>query len=246
MKIYPKLSAMYYDVSKPVGVSLGGDLEFYYKKIKQAGSILEAGAGTGRLLIPYLEKGLPIQGIDVSPEMVELCKQNCIQHDVMSKVELGDVCDMVNHGLYDVIMVPTGTFCLFSKIDAVLENFYDHLEPEGMLIFDLIYPHGFVPGSHHRSTVYPDKDHTLFLEDHHEDINWQTQTTRQFLTYELWHNTKLISKELQVFDVHWYQTESMIQKIKQTGFSRVELFGDYGETFNPEDNHEVVTVCAYK
>ena len=80
MSDYRTLSVLYYDASKPIGTSLDGDLEFYEKHIENSKSVLEAGVGTGRLLIPYLKKGITIEGIDMSSEMIDFCTQQCENH----------------------------------------------------------------------------------------------------------------------------------------------------------------------
>ncbi|MDE8162588.1 class I SAM-dependent methyltransferase [Erysipelothrix rhusiopathiae] len=132
--MYSKLSTMYYETSKPIGTSLGGDLEFYFEAIKQSRSILEVGSGTGRLLIPFLKEGLKIEGIDASSDMVSMCITHCIEHDVEANVKQIDVYNMSEVGTFDAIIIPTGTFCLFSDPNAVIEGCYEHLEKGGKVV----------------------------------------------------------------------------------------------------------------
>jgi ubiquinone/menaquinone biosynthesis C-methylase UbiE len=50
------------------------DRDFYRWMIHQYGQpVLDAGCGTGRLLLDYLVEGIDIDGVDVSPEMLRLC-----------------------------------------------------------------------------------------------------------------------------------------------------------------------------
>jgi len=63
---YSKLSSEVYDLDKYIGRSFGG-VEYYYDRLESCtGNILEPGVGNGRILIPLLEKGLAIDGFDVS------------------------------------------------------------------------------------------------------------------------------------------------------------------------------------
>ena len=39
------------------------------------GRALELGCGSGRLLLPLLDSGLDIEGIDLSPDMLDLCRE---------------------------------------------------------------------------------------------------------------------------------------------------------------------------
>lgn len=74
---YNKISSEVYDIDKYIGLSFG-DVEFYSDRLAACkGSILEPGVGTGRILIPLLEKGLYVDGFDVSEEMLKICRTNC-------------------------------------------------------------------------------------------------------------------------------------------------------------------------
>jgi len=74
---YNKLSSEVYDMDKYIGHSFG-DVEFYSNRLAECkGEILEPGVGTGRILIPLLEKGLQVDGFDVSSEMLKICRNNC-------------------------------------------------------------------------------------------------------------------------------------------------------------------------
>lgn len=61
---YSRLSSEIYDIDKPIGHSFG-DIEFYMDRLKSVeGRILEPATGTGRILIPLLEKGFTVDGFD--------------------------------------------------------------------------------------------------------------------------------------------------------------------------------------
>lgn len=74
---YGPLCTELYDLTKPVGYSIGGDIEYYLERLKGTeGKVLEAGAGSGRFLIPLLENGYDVEGIDYSPKMLDLCRKH--------------------------------------------------------------------------------------------------------------------------------------------------------------------------
>ena len=69
---YSTLCTELYDYTKPVGYSLNGDIEYYKERLKDCrGRILEAAVGSGRVIIPLLEAGFKVDGIDYSPEMLD-------------------------------------------------------------------------------------------------------------------------------------------------------------------------------
>lgn len=74
---YSKLSSEVYDMDKYIGLSFG-DVEFYSERLETCtGNILEPGVGTGRILIPLLERDFKVDGFDVSEEMLTICRHNC-------------------------------------------------------------------------------------------------------------------------------------------------------------------------
>ncbi len=61
----------------PVGHTVG-DIG-YYKRILASieGVVLEIACSTGRVLVPLLEAGYRMEGLDHSPEVLEICQYNC-------------------------------------------------------------------------------------------------------------------------------------------------------------------------
>src|SRR5262245_65437535 len=54
----------------------GGPEAEYFRPFLEAGQpALDVGCGTGRLLIPYLQAGLDVDGCDLSPDMIALCRE---------------------------------------------------------------------------------------------------------------------------------------------------------------------------
>ena len=60
-----------------------GDRPFYRDIIRASGQpVLDIGCGTGRLLLDYLTDGIDIDRVDVSPEMLEICRQKAQKLDL--------------------------------------------------------------------------------------------------------------------------------------------------------------------
>lgn len=75
---YGELCTEVYDLTKKIGQSIGGDLEYYREKLKNCKErILEAMVGSGRVIIPLLESGLIVDGVDYSHEMLASCRKHC-------------------------------------------------------------------------------------------------------------------------------------------------------------------------
>src|SRR5690625_401764 len=115
LSYYSKLSSEVYDIDKYVGLSFG-DVEFYSDRLASCtGNILEPGVGTGRILIPLLEKGLKVDGFDVSNEMLKVCRNNCEKRGLNPKLFEGKMESFLLETEYEAIIVRTGTFLLLHE-----------------------------------------------------------------------------------------------------------------------------------
>jgi ubiquinone/menaquinone biosynthesis C-methylase UbiE len=71
---YGRLVAEVYELDKPVGSTFPG-LRYYTRQLAGVtGRILEPATGTGRVLVPLLEAGFAVEGLDVSPDMLAVCR----------------------------------------------------------------------------------------------------------------------------------------------------------------------------
>lgn len=67
---YGNLCTEVYELTKPVGGEYP-DVPYFIQHLSEIdGRILEGMVGTERLLIPLLEAGLNVEGIDTSPDML--------------------------------------------------------------------------------------------------------------------------------------------------------------------------------
>jgi len=71
--MYRQLCSEFYDVDKKYASS--EEVDFYRKFFNEDDLILEPMCGSGRLLIPLMQKGYNIHGIDNSPDMLKACKE---------------------------------------------------------------------------------------------------------------------------------------------------------------------------
>ncbi|MGE4093342.1 MAG: class I SAM-dependent methyltransferase, partial [Candidatus Binatia bacterium] len=73
MREYDHIGALFYD---HYSLGLEGDVQFYVDEARHAGSeVLEIGCGTGRILLPIAQAGVPIVGLDRAPEMFAILRR---------------------------------------------------------------------------------------------------------------------------------------------------------------------------
>ena len=88
------------------------DREFFREIVERSGEpILDVGFGTGRLLLEYLEDGLDVDGVDVSPEMLDICKKKARDQSLPLRTYTQGIESMDLPRRYRTIIVPSCSLC---------------------------------------------------------------------------------------------------------------------------------------
>ena len=244
-KEYGELSTKLYEHKSPIGRSYGGDIEYYYDRLKDTKSfILEAGVGTGRVLIPLIQKGLKIEGVDLSPEMLAQCKLNLKKHGIKSELYQQDLTKMSLPNKYGAIIMPTGSFCLLPKsiINDVLAAFYSHLEVGGSVVLDLLLPSDFISGQVETVSYELENDTGILFTINSQNIDWVSQKTSYIHRYELLKNGTITQTEISNFILHWYGISEFEMLLKSAGFTEINHVFGYGD----ESQQSLITFTAVK
>ena len=230
-KEYGELSTILYELTKPTGHSVGGDIEYYYEKLKNIDApILEAGVGTGRVLIPLVRKGLTVDGVDISSEMLAQCKINMEKHGVNANLYQKDLVDMLLPRKYGAIIMPTGSFCLLPKERArdALTSFFNHLNIGGRVIIDLELPADFKKGETISYSKPLSDDMGILLTNFSESIDWVAQKTQYIHKYELLKNGEVQKTEISNFTLYWYGISEFEMLLQSIGFAEIQYELGYG------------------
>ncbi len=114
------------------------DRAFYLEMIHKSGEpALDVGCGTGRLLLDYLTQGVDIDGVEISPEMVEICLHKAEALGLNPRLYLDDMVTMRLPRKYQTIIVPSSSFQLVTDEEAARKamlNLNTHLLPGGTLV----------------------------------------------------------------------------------------------------------------
>ncbi|WP_249871799.1 class I SAM-dependent methyltransferase [Oceanobacillus saliphilus] len=244
---YSKLSSEVYDLDKYIGLSFG-DVEFYSNRLASCeGNILEPGVGTGRILIPLLEKGLKVDGFDVSAEMLEICRNNCKKRGFDPKLFEEKMESFSLDTKYEAIIVPTGTFLLLHKREdsiQALKNFYDHLLNGGKLIIDTFLQTDVTIDEVSTRTWETKNGDMITLESKIVEVDYINQYTISHNRYEKWRNGLLIQTELERFPLRWYGVEEFKILLEQVGFEDIVISADYQYGQYPTKSNQSITFEA--
>ncbi|MEA5566946.1 class I SAM-dependent methyltransferase [Anabaena sp. UHCC 0399] len=246
---YGTLCTEAYNITKPIGGAYR-DIPYYIKHLSQIGGrILEAMVGTGRLLIPLLEAGLNVEGIDNSPDMLAACRQHCLERNLNPVLYQGDIKNIELPGKFSAIIVSFGSFMLLAKRDAAiaaLQNFARHLEPRGRIFIDLEIPIEDFKTENiikQRSPIICPDGSTILLQTT-SSIDWLNQTNMTVIRYEKWKDGKLFATELQHFPLHWFGRDEFIMCLQEIGYTDINLCANYHDGVKPDSYRDTLCFSA--
>lgn len=137
------LVAEVYDFHLPVGYS-NGDVEYYARHLRGVtGRVLEPATGNGRVLIPLVEAGFEVEGLDHSPEMLEVCRRHCAERGLSPVLHVGDMASFVRPAAFQAVILPAGSIRNLDGRDAALRAlrcFAESLVAGGRLLIDVAAP----------------------------------------------------------------------------------------------------------
>ena len=105
------------------------------------GPALELAIGTGRIALPLAARGVAVDGIDLSPAMVDRLRAE--PGGASMAVTIGDFADVPVAGRYRVVYVVFNTFFnLLTQDDQIrcFVNVADHLDDEGTFVIEAFTP----------------------------------------------------------------------------------------------------------
>jgi ubiquinone/menaquinone biosynthesis C-methylase UbiE len=224
---YGSLMAKWYD---RILESETNDIEFY-KSIAAAsdGRVLEIACGTGRLLVPIRELGVDIEGLDISPDMLAVCREKLLSKNLTSQLYEHDMVDLDTGELYRIIFISGGTLQLIEDIGkamAALKKMHAHLQPGGELVMDIFCPWEQIKQNQEgqwkvRRTARHQDEELWCYECSYFDLREQIQRMRT--KYELYKDNRLLGTSCGEMNLRWYGKHEFKLMLEKAGFSRVRM-----------------------
>jgi SAM-dependent methyltransferase len=211
------------------------DAAFYRERIKAAGGpALEIGSGTGRLLIPYRQAGLDVEGVEPSDEMLAICREKASAAgiDVVVHQQYAQELDLKRR--YHTIYIPVSTFQLIADLDdakTALKRFHEYLAPRGQLLVSLFIPRQEEMDANNewrlsRRLRRPD-DGAMILVSIASRAHRDRQLIRSTFRYELFDEDGLLVRtEMHGHSLRWYQAEEFRTLLKEAAYSEIASTDD--------------------
>jgi SAM-dependent methyltransferase len=226
------------------------DIEFYKKIVLTSkGKVLELACGTGRILVPIRALGIDIEGLDMSPEMLALCREKLRKNNLSAPLYEQDLIRFKTGKQYAAIFIAGGSFQIidnFEKAMTSLQLIYHHLQSDGLFVLDLFSPwfqfKANTEGQWQLGRTASNEKGEKLLCHSCSEIDIPNQLIKSHFKYELFREDRLIETMLDKFNLRWYGKEEFRLMLEKAGFSSIEIKKE-----NIMSNHgESIVYFAYK
>ena len=246
MKSYKKLCTEFYDLDKPSAPDEA--LSFlldHLASIKEP--VLEPMSGSGRFLIPLLQRGVKIEGADPSPEMLKACRESCARKGLVPVLYEDFLESMIFQRTYGLIFILAGSFGLITDqhmMATSLEKLFRYLTPNGKLIVEIETPSGKASGLqewHCRSVNRPDGAQIVCRSQGNYDPH--EKTNRVACEYQLMKDGLIIEEESEELLIRYYTLHEFRDVLSNVGFSGIVCVRPYDHTNATENDESAVFIC---
>ena len=247
LESYLSLSTQFYDAIRPNPPE--ESYNFYQCYVQNThGFILEPMCGSGRFLLPLLQEGFNVQGFDASTHMLEALQAKASLLHLKPKIWQDFAEDLNVPTKYNLIFIPSGSFghiIELEKVKRVLQLFYDHLNDDGILVFEVesskTVPQ---PLGVWRGSMCERQDGNKILLS--RLTTFKDNVCCSIDKYELVHAHQIIQTEVEVFNVRVYdEPKILIDMLKTISFKKIRAFKAFDVTALPNENDaSIVLECT--
>lgn len=228
------------------------DFLFYEKAISNNGGLaLEVGSGSGRLLLPYMQQGHRVYGVEPSEEMIVKCKEKAALLQLNPTIYQQYMQQLNIPLLFNTIYIPLYAFQLLimeSDIMGALHRFYLHLETDGQLLISMFVPN-ITPVSQGVwrvvRTVERQEDNAIIILSESSHSNRFEQIHTKLIRYEICMQERCTETYIKSTRSRWYHPGTITGLLEKVGFKDVRFYGEYSHS-PATDGHESFVVSARK
>ena len=239
----------------------GPEIDYFRQFVEAGQPALDVPCGTGRLLLAYLRDGLDVDGCDISPDMLEQCREAAEREGLSPNLYAQAIHELDLPRRYRTIFV-CGGFGLGSTREQDLEGLrrlHDHLEPGGLLVLDneVPYAHGAMwqywlkekrqelpqprrqPGKRR-----PGSDGAEYeLRSRVLDFDPLDQSATMEMQAFMWREGELVAEEEHVLTMRLYFRNELVRLLESAGFVDVSVRAAYTDA-EPTGNDDFLVFVA--
>lgn len=229
------------------------DRHYYLGFIEEFGQpVLDIGCATGRLLLDYLSRGIDIDGVDVSPEILAICNEKAGERGLEPNLYLQAVEALDLPRKYRTILVPSSTFQLVIAPEDVREamrRLYGHLEPGGALVmpFMILWREGQPLEEESMQEVVRPSDGATLRKIARSRYEPQRQLEHTETIFQVILVGEVVDEEMHARSpaTRWYTLDQAVELYREAGFQRILAYS--GFTRQPySEGDELFTLVGIK
>lgn len=241
----------------------GPEIAYFQRQIETYGQpALDAGCGTGRLLIPYLRAGLDVDGCDVSGDMLAYCQQAAEREGLAPRLYRQALHNLELPRQYQSI-VACGVFGIGVSREQdfmALQRFYQHLLPGGTLMLEVNLPYNDAKewalwhkeARTHLPEAWPEDIGKLPEDGREYELHYRLVSMDPLEQYSIGEMRMLLFKDNQLVadDTHalrsnYYFRNEILMLLEQAGFRVEAEKGDWTDV-DATAEHDVIVYFAKK
>ena len=195
------------------------------------GRSLEIGSGSGRLLFPLLEQGFDVEGLELSGDMLALCREAAGEKGLDPTLHHGDMSVWHGGGKYHSLLAPAFTLQLSPDPAATLAHWRTLLEDDGGALYLTVFiPFAELEGDLEENAWYPDHEATLpggrtaKLDTFHQ-IDPEKQILDRRHRYYFADRPADFHESRQT--LRWFTLDQMTAHLGAAGFRVARVFADF-------------------
>lgn len=241
----------------------GPEIAYFQQQIEQYGQpALDAGCGTGRLLIPFLRAGLDVDGCDISGDMLMYCQQAADREGLSPHLYQQALHVLELPRRYQTIVAcgVIGVGVSRQQDFMALQRFYDHLLPGGMLMLDGVPAYGDADlwplwckdARSHLPEPWPAEIGKLPVDGSEYELHYRLvavdpldQRTVGEMRMLLFKDGQLAADDTYTLTSNYYFRHEMQLLLEKAGFTVEAVKGDFSDADVTAD-HEAIVYFARK
>jgi SAM-dependent methyltransferase len=239
------------------------ELAAYEAAIRRFGQpALDLACGTGRLLVPLVERGLDVDGVDVSEDMLRWCRERGEKAGVTPTLAAQAMHELSLPRRYRTVFICDSFGIGGSRADdrEALCRIHDHLEPGGALLMTVTYPYGdegewqrWLPGGREgMPEEWPEQPGRQQLPNGDElqqrvrqvDLDPREQGVVLEIEARRIHDGKVAQEERRLIAISSYFEQELRLILELARFTNVELQAGYSGRPATADDTEILVIAT--